>query len=107
MHNAGGGNEPIRRIALEIEISRGAGRFEIDRPHMHAVQRTGHITIVEVHGYPAKLNEFRQFPQHDGGNGPSALRQKGFLGRPQGAAEGKNKDVGIEIKHRRPSEHRS
>lgn len=82
MHHAGGSDESIRRIALEIESGRSAGRLNVYRPHMQATQRADHIAVVKVHVYSPKLYEFRQFPQYDSGNRPSVLRQKRLFGRP-------------------------
>lgn len=70
MDDAGCGNEFVRRIAMEVETGGGDGDSEVDRPYPHAVQGTDHFTVVEVESHPAKLNQFGQFPEYDGGNGP-------------------------------------
>ena len=103
MHDGGGGNDLVRRIALEVETGRCAYNGVVDRPHAHSVQCVDHIMVVEVDIQSAELNEFDQFPQYYGGNGPPAPRQQDLLGRPEFTTDREDKNVRVKIEHLHPS----
>ena len=46
MHDAGGGDDLVRRIAAEVQACRGAGNREIDWPKVKAAQDPGQLPVV-------------------------------------------------------------
>ena len=107
VHNAGGGNELVRWIAVEIETDGGAGNSEIKRPYVYAVQGAAYVTVVKVHVYPAEVNQLGQFPQDNGRHGPSVPGQEGLLGRPEFPVEREDQNVCVKIEHLHSSGRRS
>ena len=65
MHDAGSGDEFVGRIALEVEASRLPGDCEIDWPYVQAVEDAYYFPIIEIDLNSAKLDQLRQFPQHN------------------------------------------
>ena len=99
LNDAGSGGNLVCGVTAEIEPGGHTSHDEVDGPHTQAVLYTRYFAVIKVHVHPAELDEFGQFPQHDGGNRPLVSCQESKLMLLKFVTDCENENVGVKIEH--------
>ena len=99
VHDAGGRDNLVRRIAPEVKACGGSGDVKVDGPDVKSAQKAGKLTVVEFQAQPPKLSEFGNLPHYDCRNRPSFALQQGAFSRAKFIAEGEYEYMRVKIQH--------
>lgn len=103
MNDARGRDELVGGVSLEIKTGGLDGNSEIDRPDVERRQRSHNFSILQIHRYPAELDELREFPEHDRRDAPRiAGKYSSFLSC-DFASKSKNQNVTVQVNQQRPT----
>src|SRR5262249_10701585 len=99
VHDAGGGDEFVGRIAPEVEASDGPADIQRQGPDVDTGERPFEIRVVEIHRNAVQLGQLSDLPQHDPRDAPRLAGEQVVLAPGQLTGERAEQYVRVEIQH--------